>query len=105
MNLPVKSMGCFSNALVLLSDSYRKYVVTVQYVLKVILTGSKKQIISGNIWSPAHMHISCQTGGGKWKQMPAALQEKSSCKFFLNQAQQDRILLGQSREKLEGKAR
>lgn len=98
-------MVCFSNALVLLSDSYRKYVVTVQYVLKVILTGSKKQIISENIWSPAHTHISCRTGGGKWKQMQAALREKSSYKLFLNHAQQERILLGQSREKLEGKAR
>lgn len=64
-----KNMVCFSSAPVLLSDSYRKCAVTEQYVLKVILTGSKKQIISENIWSPAHMHISCQTRGSKWKQM------------------------------------
>lgn len=98
-------MVCFSNALVLLSDSYRKYVVTVQYVFKVILTGSKKQIISENIWSPAHMYISCRTGGGKWKQMQATLQEKSSYKLFLNNAQEKIVLLGKSREKLKGKAR
>lgn len=91
-------MVCFSNALVLLSDSYRKYVVTVQYVLKVILTGSKKQIISENIWSPAHTHISCRTGGGEWKQMQAALREKSSYKLFLNHAEQENTVRPKQRK-------
>lgn len=77
-----KNMVCFSNAPVLLSDSYRKYAVTVQYVLKVILTGSKKQIISGNIWSPAHMHISCQTRGSKWKQMQANFRKRVDTSCF-----------------------
>lgn len=81
-----KNMVCFSNAPVLLFDSYRKCAVTVQYVFKVILTGSKKQIISENIWSLAHMHISCQARGSKWKQMQANFR-KSRYKLFLNHEQ------------------
>lgn len=77
-----KNMVCFSNAPVLLSDSYRKYAVTVQYVLKVILTGSKKQIISENIWSPAHMQISCQTRGSKGKQMQANFRKRVDTSCF-----------------------
>lgn len=37
--------------------------------------------------------------------MQAALQEKSSYKLFLNNTQKKIVLLGKSREKLEGKAR
>lgn len=104
MNWPVKNTVCFSNAPGLRSDSYRKHVVTVQYVLKVILTGSKKQIISENIRSLAHTHISCQTGGGKWEQRQAALQQGSSCKLVLKHVQRERTVLGQSREDVAGKA-